>query len=228
MPAKRSRGLDAIDLRILAALQRDGRSTILKLAERVGLTARPCLERVRRLQAGGIILGYQAVIDLDKLSRPVTVISEIALESQARRDQVERRLRAIEEIVECWEVSGAFDYIARVVCADLGPLRGIDRGPHRRPGPWRRADRQPYRAAAGAALRRLSAAAARAAQPIAARRVPSNTADFGCRRAALRQHHAAHSGAILRALRMRIAHDGPRSSSRRAIRRPIITRFRSC
>ncbi len=119
MPAKRSRGLDAIDVRILAALQRDGRTTIQKLAGRVGLTPRPCLERVRRLESAGIIIGYQAVIDLDQLSRPVTVISEIALESQAQRDQVERRLRAIEEVVECWEVSGAFDYVARLVCADL-------------------------------------------------------------------------------------------------------------
>jgi DNA-binding Lrp family transcriptional regulator len=119
MPAKRARGIDAIDVRILAALQRDGRMTVQKLAGRVGLSPRPCLERVRRLQADGIIGGFQAVIDLEKLSRPVTVISEIALESQARSEQVERRLRAIEEVVECWEVSGAFDYIARVVCADL-------------------------------------------------------------------------------------------------------------
>jgi DNA-binding Lrp family transcriptional regulator len=119
MPVKTSRGLDAIDIRILAALQRDGRMTIQKLASSVGLTARPCLERVRRLRASGIIAGYQAVIDLDRLSRPVTVISEIVLESQARRDQVERRLKLVEEFVECWEVSGAFDYIARVVCTDL-------------------------------------------------------------------------------------------------------------
>jgi DNA-binding Lrp family transcriptional regulator len=119
MPVKTSRGLDAIDIRILAALQRDGRMTIQKLAGSVGLTARPCLERVRRLRAAGIIAGYQAVIDLDRLSRPVTVISEIVLESQARRDQVERRLKLVEEFVECWEVSGAFDYIARVVCTDL-------------------------------------------------------------------------------------------------------------
>jgi DNA-binding Lrp family transcriptional regulator len=119
MPVKTSRGLDAIDIRILAALQRDGRMTIQKLASSVGLTARPCLERVRRLRAAGIIAGYQAVIDLDRLSRPVTVISEIVLESQARRDQVERRLKLVEEFVECWEVSGAFDYIARVVCTDL-------------------------------------------------------------------------------------------------------------
>ncbi len=74
---------------------------------------------MRRLQAAGVIIGYQALLDLDKLTRPITVISEIALESQARRDQVERRLRLVEEVVECWEVSGAFDYIARLVCADL-------------------------------------------------------------------------------------------------------------
>jgi len=128
MPARKSRGLDAIDVRILAALQRDGRITIQKLASRAGLTARPCLERVRRLQASGIILGYQATIDLDKLSRPVTVISEIALESQAKSDQVERRLRALDEVVECWEVSGAFDYIARVVCADLTGYEELSAG----------------------------------------------------------------------------------------------------
>ncbi|HXQ49480.1 MAG TPA: Lrp/AsnC family transcriptional regulator [Stellaceae bacterium] len=125
MPTRRSRGLDAIDVRILAALQRDGRMTIQKLAGRAGLTPRPCLERVRRLQASGVIIGYQAVIDLDQLSRPVTVISEIALESQARREQVERRLRTIDEVVECWEVSGAFDYIARVVCADLSGYESL-------------------------------------------------------------------------------------------------------
>ena len=125
MPTRKSRGLDAIDVRILAALQRDGRMTNQKLAARAGLSPRPCLERVRRLQASGIILGYQAVIDLDKLSRPVTVISEIALASQARSDQVERRLRALDEVVECWEVSGAFDYIARVVCPDLSGYEAL-------------------------------------------------------------------------------------------------------
>ncbi len=128
MPAKRSRGLDAIDVRILAALQRDGRTTMATLSTRVGLTARPCLERVRRLEASGIVLGYQATIDVEQLSRPITVISEIALESQARRDQVERRLRQIDELVECWEVSGAFDYVARIVCADLARYETLTSG----------------------------------------------------------------------------------------------------
>src|SRR5215212_1978287 len=68
MAAKRPPALDRIDLKILVALQQDGRSTIQKLAESVGLTARPCLERVRRLEAAGIIVGYQAVLALERLS----------------------------------------------------------------------------------------------------------------------------------------------------------------
>jgi len=119
MAAKRSRPLDAIDVKILAALQRDGRSTVRKLAHRVGLSPRACLERVRRLEGAGIIAGYQAVIELRHLSRPVNVIAEIILQKQANRSRFERRLTAIDAIVECWEVSGEVDYIARFVCPDL-------------------------------------------------------------------------------------------------------------
>ena len=125
MPAKRPHPLDAIDVKILAALQSDGRMTIQKLAGAVGLSARPCLERVRRLQASGIIAGYQAVIDVQRLSRPVTILSEIALETQAARTSFERRLKAIDEIVECWEISGPSDYLARFVCADLGRYEAL-------------------------------------------------------------------------------------------------------
>jgi len=111
--------LDRIDVKILAELQRNGRSTIQKLAESVGLTPRPCLERVRRLEAAGIILGYRAVLDLERLSRPVTVFTEIALEQHGGRERFEQHLATLQEVVECWEVSGAFDYLARFVCADL-------------------------------------------------------------------------------------------------------------
>jgi DNA-binding Lrp family transcriptional regulator len=125
MPAKRPHPLDAIDVKILAALQSDGRITIQKLASTVGLSARPCLERVRRLQSAGIIAGYQAVIDPQRLSRPVTILSEIALETQAARAGFERRLKTIEEMVECWEISGPSDYLARFVCADLGRYEAL-------------------------------------------------------------------------------------------------------
>jgi DNA-binding Lrp family transcriptional regulator len=119
MAAKRPPALDAIDIRILVGLQSDGRSTIADLAERVGLSARACLERVRRLEEAGIIAGYQAIIDLRRLSRPVTVFAEIILEKQASRRRFERRIAAVDAVVECWEVSGAVDYVARIVSIDL-------------------------------------------------------------------------------------------------------------
>jgi DNA-binding Lrp family transcriptional regulator len=120
MAAKRAPALDRIDIKILAALQRDGRSTIQKLGRAVGLSPRASLERVRRLEASGIIAGYQAVVEIGRLSRPVNVFAEIILERQANRGRFEKRLAALEEVVECWEVSGTVDYLARFVCADLG------------------------------------------------------------------------------------------------------------
>jgi len=119
MATKRSPALDRIDIKILADLQRNGRSTMQDLAIKVGLSPRASLERVRRLEAAGIIAGYRAIIDLAHLSRPVNVFAEIVLAKHAQRTQVERRLAAFEEVVECWEVTGATDYLARFMCADL-------------------------------------------------------------------------------------------------------------
>jgi DNA-binding Lrp family transcriptional regulator len=125
MPVKQARGLDAIDVKILSALQRDGRMTIQKLAGVVGLSARPCLERVRRLQAAGIIVAFQAVIDLDRLARPVTVFTELTLTRQARQDRIEARLKAIDEAAESWEITGASDYLVRFVCEDLSRYEAL-------------------------------------------------------------------------------------------------------
>jgi DNA-binding Lrp family transcriptional regulator len=121
------RGLDAIDVRILAALQREGRITIVRLAEQVGLSARPCLERVRRLEAAGIIAGYRAEVAIERLTQPVTIFAEVALERHDRRRQdiFERRIAMIEEAVEIWEVSGAFDYLVRFVCRDLDAYHAL-------------------------------------------------------------------------------------------------------
>jgi len=119
MAAKRPPALDRIDIRILAALQRQGRLTNQKLASQIGLSARACLERVRKIEAAGIITGYQAVIEIAQVARPINVFAEIVLERQAQRSRFERQLAAIEEVVECWEVSGTVDYLARFVCPDL-------------------------------------------------------------------------------------------------------------
>jgi DNA-binding Lrp family transcriptional regulator len=125
MAPKRSPALDRIDIKILAALQRDGRMTIEKLAGIAGLTPRPCLERVRRLEAAGIIAGYQAVLALEKLSKPVTIFAEIIMDKQGRSDRLEKRLASIDEMVECWEVSGDLDYLARFVCSDLARYEAL-------------------------------------------------------------------------------------------------------
>jgi Lrp/AsnC family transcriptional regulator of ectoine degradation len=119
MAAKRPPALDRIDIKILAALQQQGRLTNQKLASQIGLSARACLERVRKIEAAGIITGYQAVIEIARVARPINVFAEIVLERQAQRSRFERQLAAIEEVVECWEVSGTVDYLARFVCPDL-------------------------------------------------------------------------------------------------------------
>jgi DNA-binding Lrp family transcriptional regulator len=125
MAAKRPPALDRIDIKILAALQKNGRSTIQKLAGSVGLSPRAALERVRRLEASGIISGYQALIEVAQLSRPVNVFAEIVLDKQAQQGRFEQRLAGIEEVVECWEVSGTVDYLARFVCADLADYQTL-------------------------------------------------------------------------------------------------------
>jgi len=125
MATKRSPALDRIDVKILADLQCNGRSTMQDLAAKVGLSPRASLERVRRLEAAGIITGYRAVIDIARLSRPVNVFAEITLAKHAQRVQVERRLAAFEEVVECWEVTGATDYLARFMCSDLAAYEAL-------------------------------------------------------------------------------------------------------
>jgi DNA-binding Lrp family transcriptional regulator len=119
MATKRAPALDRIDIRILADLQRNGRLTMQDLGAKVGLSPRASLERVRRLEAAGVITGYRAIIDIAHLSRPVNIFAEIILTKLAQRGLVERRLAAMHEVVECWEVTGATDYLARFMCADL-------------------------------------------------------------------------------------------------------------
>lgn len=121
------KALDRIDLKILAELQRDGRMTNQALSERVGLSARPCLERVRRLERDGVISGYTALVDVRRVRSVVIVIAQIALAKQSRQGQslFERRLAAHAEVVECYEVSGHFDYIAKIVATDIDAYQDL-------------------------------------------------------------------------------------------------------
>lgn len=118
---KRHIELDAIDRRILAALQEDGRITIQALAEKVGLTTSPCLRRVRLLEAAGVIRGYVAVVDQAAVDLPVSVFISIKLERQ-REEELDRFAATVSrwpEVMECYLMTGQRDYLMRVVCADL-------------------------------------------------------------------------------------------------------------
>lgn len=113
--------LDSIDLKILDAVQREGRITKLGLAERVGLSATPAWMRLRKLEKAGIIRGYRADLDLRLVAPIATVLVEVTLGShrQADFDRFERAVRDTPEIVACWAVGGGVDYILKVVAKDI-------------------------------------------------------------------------------------------------------------
>ena len=113
--------LDAIDRKILAALQEDGRKPIAELAEQVGLSPSPCLRRVRILEKAGVIARYVAVLDQQSVGLPVSVFVSIKLESQ-REEALDRFAKSIQrwpEVLECYLMTGPRDYLLRVVVADL-------------------------------------------------------------------------------------------------------------
>jgi len=118
--------LDRIDLAILEILRSDGRITYQELSERVHLTPRPCLERVRKLERRGIIRGYGAIIDLQRLSPGVSLLVMVALSNQSGRSAqkaFEARMRECPEVIECQLVSGSFDYCLRMRCRDMEHYR---------------------------------------------------------------------------------------------------------
>ena len=113
--------LDAIDWKILKEMQDDGRITNVELARRVGISAPPCLRRVRALEEAGFIKGYRALLDEKLLGYEVTVFAMVHLSSQAEPD-----LKAFEDFVrkeplvrECWMLSGEIDFVLKCVAPDL-------------------------------------------------------------------------------------------------------------
>ncbi|TIT21471.1 MAG: Lrp/AsnC family transcriptional regulator [Mesorhizobium sp.] len=113
--------LDPIDLKILDAIQRDGRITKLALAEKVGLSPTPCWMRLRKLEKAGVVSGYHARIAMRAIAPVATVLMEVTLAShrQADFDRFERVIRDIREIVACWSVGGGVDYLLKVMARDI-------------------------------------------------------------------------------------------------------------
>jgi DNA-binding Lrp family transcriptional regulator len=113
--------LDDTDWKILAELQSEGRITNVELAKRAGLSAPPCLRRVRALEEAGLIKGYRAILDERQLGYEVTCFAMVHLASQAETDlaQFEARIRAWPLVRECWTLSGDIDYLLKCVAPDL-------------------------------------------------------------------------------------------------------------
>jgi DNA-binding Lrp family transcriptional regulator len=118
---------DRIDRQILSLLQGDGRMTNVDLAERVGLTAPPCLRRVRALEEAGVIRGYHADLDSASLGFPITVFAMVSLRSQAEHDLAafESHVAAIPEVRECHMLNGEIDFILKIVASDLKGFQEI-------------------------------------------------------------------------------------------------------
>ena len=113
--------MDAIDKHIVRELQKDARLTNQELASRVGLSPSPCLRRVRRLEAEGILSGYTALVDQEKFGLPINVFVNIRLEkpSPDMISAFESAIHGIDDVVECYLMTGNRDYLLRVVSADL-------------------------------------------------------------------------------------------------------------
>ncbi len=113
--------IDSIDRAILRRLQADGRMTNVELAAHVGLTAPPCLRRVRALEESGVIRGYHADLAPEALGWPITVFAMVSLKSQAEADlkAFEAHVAALPEVRECHMLNGEIDFILKVVARDL-------------------------------------------------------------------------------------------------------------
>jgi len=124
MPLSR---LDPIDRMILAELQADGRMTNVELARRVGISAPPCLRRVRTLEEQGFIKGYHADVDTRELGFEVQVFAMVGLQSQAEVDlrTFEDRCRAWPLVRECHMLNGEVDFILKCVAPDLSTFQSF-------------------------------------------------------------------------------------------------------
>jgi DNA-binding Lrp family transcriptional regulator len=131
--------MDAVDRRIIAELQRDGRLSNVELADRIGLTPAPCLRRVKRLERDGVILGYTARINPEAIGRGFEVVVNVDLtrKDRATFEAFESAIAALDEVIEVRRMFGLPDYLLRVatpsiesyetfVSTRLGDVPGVD------------------------------------------------------------------------------------------------------
>jgi Lrp/AsnC family leucine-responsive transcriptional regulator len=113
--------LDAIDVKIVSLLQKDGKMTSQELEEQVGLSASPCARRVRNLEQSGVIKGYAALVDETEIGLSVSAFASVKLTRQ-HEDDLDRFAKAVSrwpEVVDCYLMTGQRDYLMRVLVRDL-------------------------------------------------------------------------------------------------------------
>lgn len=116
-----SERLDKIDLQILRILQENARLTTKELAARVSLSSTPVFERLKRLESGGYIKRYIAVLDAGKLNQGFVVFCKVKMQRLSYEIATEfaRIIRDIPEVTECYNISGAFDYLLKIHASDM-------------------------------------------------------------------------------------------------------------
>ncbi|WP_317917240.1 Lrp/AsnC family transcriptional regulator [Vibrio sp. MACH09] len=113
--------MDKFDQHLLELLQQDGRLSTVELAERVGLSASPCARRLKKLEQQGVIEGYSALLNRQKIGIAMTVFVEVSLSNHQAQsiDKFEAEIVEMKQVVSCHVVSGAYDYLLEVVSQDL-------------------------------------------------------------------------------------------------------------
>ena len=121
--------LDPIDLRILNAVQRNGRITKEELAEQVEQSQALCWARLKRLEEAGVVKGYHATVAMRQVAPVATVLMEVTLSAHRQVDfeRFEQAIKEVPEVVACWSVGGGVDYMLKIVARDIeGYQRLVD------------------------------------------------------------------------------------------------------
>ena len=113
--------IDTIDRKIVSILQQEGRIRTVDLAERIGLSPTPCARRIVKLEEEGVITGYTATVNQDKMGLPISIFVSVELENQGAEalERFESEVVGFEEVMECFIMTGSQDFLMRVVAADL-------------------------------------------------------------------------------------------------------------
>ena len=128
--------MDAIDLKILDLLQKDGRVSHSEIAKTVGLSAPSVGERVKKLEGTGVIRRYVSLLDPNKVNRPITAFIAVSLDKPIHAKAFLQRIQELEDVLECYHVTGEMDYLLKVrtrsttaleslISSDLRPLDGV-------------------------------------------------------------------------------------------------------